>query len=122
MHPMKELPPDMLERFTRLGEHELALVALDPHSDDFIAVGRFAPIAGSQNAEFGLVVTDAWQHQGIGRVLLERLCRAARDAGYAALHGYVLAENREMLDLVARLGFRPVERDGAALVLERQLR
>src|SRR5687767_8855144 len=113
----------MLERFTRLQPgRELALVALDPDNDNLIAVGRFAPNADGTTAEFALTVADAWQHLGLGRVLLERLCDAAREMGYEALYGHVLADNRDMLDLAARLGFRPADRDGAALRLVRSLR
>lgn len=123
MQHLHEIPPALVERFTRVdGRREVALVVGDPGHGEFVAVGRFAPIPGTSNAEFALVVADAWQHRGLGRALLERLCRAARAAGYAALHGYVLADNRDMIQLAAKLGFTPVERDGAALVLSRQLK
>ena len=58
----------------------------------------------------------------MGRALLERLCAAARAAGYDSLYGYVLAENLEMLELARRLGFEIVGRDLAELTLARRLR
>ena len=122
MQHLPSVPDDMLRRFTHLDpQRELALVALGPDHDSFIAVGRFSPRPDGKTAEFALTVADEWQGRGIGRVLLERLCDAARDLGYQALYGFVLAENLEMLNLVERLGFRPAERDGAALELVRQL-
>jgi acetyltransferase len=106
MQHMSELPPNMLARFTQLDyDRELALVTLHPESEDFIGVGRYAPLPNGESAEFALTVADAWQGKGIGRAMLERLCDAARNAGYKALYGYILEANREMLDLAERLGF-----------------
>jgi acetyltransferase len=122
MQHLRELPPQMLARFTQLDpDKELALVALEPETQEIVAVGRYASDPGGTTAEFGLVVADAWQHQGIGRALLERLCEAARMHGYEALRGQVLADNRDMLELAARLGFLPAGRDGAEVTVLRRL-
>jgi acetyltransferase len=123
MQHLTELTPEMLARFTRLDyPRELALVALHPQADEFIAVGRYAPRPGDKSAEFGLVVADDWQGKGLGRALLERLCSAARNAGYDALYGYILADNRGMLELARRLGFEVVGRDLAELTVARRLK
>ena len=45
----------------------------------------------------------------------------ARAAGYEALYGYVLAENHEMLDLAARLGFTETSRDASEVTVVRRL-
>ena len=120
MQHMPALPPHLLARFTQLDyDRELALVALA--QDAFIAVGRYAPNPDGETAEFALVVADAWQGKGIGRALLERLCRAAREAGYRALYGYILPANHDMLDLARRLGFSERARDGAEVQVVRQL-
>jgi acetyltransferase len=120
MHYLPELPPRMLARFTQLDyDRELALVALDPEESNFVAVGRYAPNPDGKTAEFALTVADAWQGKGLGRALLERLCEAARAAGYEALYGHILADNRDMLDLAARLGFAEASRDGEVTVVRR---
>jgi acetyltransferase len=122
MQHLAELPPPMLERFTRLQyPRELGLAALHPESGEFIAVGRYAP-RPQGGAEFALVVADEWQRKGLGRALLERLCAAAREAGYEALYGHVLADNRDMLELARHLGFEVLERDGAELTMARRLK
>jgi len=122
MQHLPELPPRMLARFTQLDyDRELALVALDPESGEFIAVGRYAPNADGTSAEFALTVADEWQGKGVGSALLKRLCQAARDAGYRALYGYILAGNREMLELAHRLGFTEVSRDGTEVAVVRRL-
>jgi acetyltransferase len=118
MQQLPELPPRMLARFTQLDyDRELALVTL--HQGAFVAVGRYAPNPDGTTAEFALTVADAWQGKGIGRVLLERLCGYAREAGYVALYGHILADNRDMLQLAAHLGFTEVSREGEVSVMRR---
>ena len=102
-----------------LRDRELALVAL--HEGRFIAVGRYAPNPDGETAEFALVVADAWQGKGLGRAILERLCRLAREAGYRALFGHILQDNPAMLGLARRLGFTDVGRDGGEVTLVRHL-
>jgi acetyltransferase len=121
MNHLKELPPRLLARFTQLDyDRELALVAL--WQDEFVAVGRYAPDAGGASAEFALTVADDWQGQGLGHALLERLCDAARAAGYDALVGHILEANRDMLELAAHLGFVEQERSGTEVTVLRRLR
>lgn len=120
MQQLSELPPRLLARFTQLDyDRELALVVL--HEGRFVSVGRYAPNPDGTTAEFALTVADEWQGKGLGRALLERLCASARDAGYAALYGNILADNRDMLHLAARLGFSEVSRGGNEVVVVRHL-
>jgi GNAT superfamily N-acetyltransferase/predicted CoA-binding protein len=122
MHELRHLPPPMLARFTQLDyDRELALVALAPGGAEFIGVGRYAPNPDGESAEFALTVADAWQGRGLGRALLERLCRCARAAGYRSLEGHVLNANRDMLDLALRLGFAEAGRDGEVVKVVRDL-
>jgi acetyltransferase len=120
MQHLPKLPPQMLARFTQLDyDRELALVA--ERDGGFLAVGRYAPNADGRTAEFALVVADAWQGKGIGRALLERLCAAARTAGYQALYGHILEANHDMLDLARRLGFTEDSRGGPEVTVVRRL-
>lgn len=120
MQQLSELPPRLLARFTQLDyDRELALVVL--YEGRFISVGRYAPNPDGTTAEFALTVADEWQGKGIGRALLEQLCTNARDAGYTALYGNILADNRDMLHLAARLGFTESSRDGSEVVVVRRL-
>jgi len=120
MQFLPQLPPKLLARFTQLDyDRELALVA--SWNAEFIAVGRYTPNPDGSSAEFALVVGDAWQGKGLGRALLERLCNAARDAGYAELYGYIMDANHEMLDLAYRLGFVERSRAGSEVTVVRRL-
>ena len=122
MQHLQQLPPDLLERFTHVDyRRALALLVLDPEGRELIAVGRYAPTNEEGNAEFALTVADAWQAKGIGRILLGRLCDLAQSAGYRALNGRILDDNKEMLDLAARLGFTRHGREGTELIVVRPL-
>lgn len=123
LHELPQLPPAMLARFTQLDyDRELALVALAPDGSGMIGVGRYAPNADGETAEFALVVADAWQGRGVGRALLERLCDCALAAGYRILFGHILNANQDMLGLAARLGFVQSGRDGDLVTVARALR
>lgn len=120
MHHLPHLPPKMLARFTQLDyDRELALVALLDR--EFIAVGRYAPNADGDTAEFALVVADAWQGRGLGRMLLEKLREEARKAGYRALYGNIMEANHDMLNLALRLGFEVQSREGADVTVVSRL-
>jgi GNAT superfamily N-acetyltransferase len=57
--------------------------------------------AGPGRAEIGVVVTDAWQGQGVGSALLRALISRARARGVTGFEMEVLAENRRVLTMIA---------------------
>jgi GNAT superfamily N-acetyltransferase len=75
------------ERLTRVCyidyDREMALVVerVDPASGDreILGVGRLMRIHGLNAAEFAVLITDKYQHQGIGTELLRRLVQVGRD-------------------------------------------
>jgi GNAT superfamily N-acetyltransferase len=106
------LSPTDVERFTRVdGRTRFALVALQ--AADLVAVARYEGRPGDRSAELAVVVDDALQHQGVGRLMLERLVDVAREAGIESLVADVLAGNAAMLALLRTLGLpRRTETDG----------
>jgi GNAT superfamily N-acetyltransferase len=106
------LSPADVERFTRVdGRARFALVAL--RGTDLVAVARYEGRPGHSSAELAVVVDDALHHQGVGRLLLERLGDVAREAGLEALVADVLAGNAAMLGLLRTLGLpRRTDSDG----------
>jgi GNAT superfamily N-acetyltransferase len=97
------LSPADVERFTRVdGRTRFALVAL--RGADLVAVARYEGRPGEKSAELAVVVDDALQHQGVGRLMLERLVDVAREAGLQELVADVLAGNQAMLGLLRTLG------------------
>jgi len=58
---------------------------------------------GGRVTDIGLVVTDGWQHHGVGSDLLGRMITRAAARGVSALEMEVLPENRPMLAIISRL-------------------
>ncbi|MCZ2151637.1 MAG: GNAT family N-acetyltransferase [Bryobacterales bacterium] len=82
---------------------------------EIIAVGRLAKdmqafARGRREAEFALVVSDSFQGQGLGKELLRRLIRVARDEGVETVFGEISAENAPMQAICRGMGFQ-IQRD-----------
>jgi len=73
-----------------------------------VGVARYARI-GDDRADLAIVVADAWQGRGIGRLLVDRLAAAAREEGVAAFVAQVMSENRQVLRLIRQPLTRRVE-------------
>ena len=56
------------------------------------------------DVEPALAVVDDWQARGLGTVLLAALVNAARAQGVRRFQAYVLADNADMLRLLAGVG------------------
>jgi acetyltransferase len=103
--PVRELSPDQLERVTRSRPPgELAVVGetAEGARSRIVAMAQYAACE-PLDAEFAVVVDDAWQRQGLGIQLLGVLAEHAARAGLPAFAGFVLADNWPMLALLARL-------------------
>ncbi|MDR3638512.1 MAG: bifunctional acetate--CoA ligase family protein/GNAT family N-acetyltransferase [Isosphaeraceae bacterium] len=87
-------------------DRELALVAEHETaaSPEIIGVGRLRKIHRSDAAEFAMLISDRYQGRGLGTELMRRLLRVGHDEGLRHVTGDVLAENRAMLDVCAKLG------------------
>ena len=111
------LSPAEVERLTRVdGRARFALVAM--RDTDLVAVARYEGRPGDSSAELAVVVDDALQHKGVGRLMLERLADVAREAGLEALSADVLAGNAAMLSLLRTLGPpRRTETDGETVTV-----
>jgi acetyltransferase len=123
---VRELTPRMLAHFTRVDyDRHLALIAVTEQGgrETQIGVARYVAGADPGRCEFAVVIADEWQGKGLGRRLMEALVAAARAAGMREMYGEVLAGNRKMLELAARLGFhaRADEGDPRVLRVERTL-
>jgi acetate---CoA ligase (ADP-forming) len=83
----------------------VAIAALieDRPESPIVAVGRFHG-DGSNRAEVALVVEDAYQHIGLGRLLLLRLLEEARRRHLQHLDGTLLYENKAVLRLLRSTG------------------
>jgi acetyltransferase len=72
---------------------------------EVVAVGRLNGLINPE-AEFAIVVADAYQKQGLGGELLRLLIDIGKKEGVEAIVADVLAENSGMLKTAQRLGFK----------------
>ena len=108
MGAVRELTPQMLERFVRIDQlNQVALVAVTSRAGRTFQLGecRYAVCPGSDDCEFAVAVLDGWQRRGLGERLLSELIAIARNRGLRAMIGDVLASNAAMLGLALKFGF-----------------
>ena len=108
MTPLKELPPAMAERSVRpLADRERAVVAVTGEDGDERIVGgaRYIKEGDGETCEFAVTLADGWRGVGLASGMIRTLIRDARSRGLKRMEGYVLAQNRSMLDLARRLRF-----------------
>ncbi|HMO51736.1 MAG TPA: bifunctional acetate--CoA ligase family protein/GNAT family N-acetyltransferase [Kiritimatiellia bacterium] len=100
------------QRLTRMCfidyDREMALVVTNHKKPvpEIIAVGRLGRIRGTQDARFALLVSDAWQKHGIGKLLLARLLEIARkERNIQRVVGDMLPDNTGMIHICQKSGF-----------------
>jgi acetyltransferase len=108
LHAMSELPAPMAQRLCRIDPaFETAYVLMDESVQpaEMRGVGRIYVDEATDSAEFSVLVEQDWCRLGLGALLMQRLVDDSRRRKLAELWGYVLQENRPMLQLCRELGF-----------------
>jgi acetyltransferase len=73
---------------------------------EILGVGRLTKTGGGdEEAEFAILVSDAFQGHGLGTELLRRLVDIGRQEGLARITGYISTENDAMQHIARKLGF-----------------
>jgi GNAT superfamily N-acetyltransferase len=89
--------------------HDAAYVALafGAHGEarEQVGVCRYSGADPIKGAEISVAVADAWQHQGLGKILLRHLIYYARVHGVARLYSMDARDNERMRRLARDLGF-----------------
>jgi GNAT superfamily N-acetyltransferase len=100
-------------------DHE-ALIAVDEQSREGVGVARYVrDPARPEAAEVAVTVVDDWQGRGLGTLLLEAITIRAREEGVDTFTALMLVDNRQMMDLLQRLGaVRVVDRAAGAVEVE----
>jgi acetyltransferase len=112
-HLMKLSQRTAHERLMRLCfidyDREMALVAdhkdLETGEHEILAVGRLSKLHGVNDAEFSMMVTDRYQHQGLGTEVLHRLLEVARAENLHSVTAQILPENTAMQRVCEKMGF-----------------
>lgn len=98
----------LLDRLTDIDpEHEAAFVAVVPEgsAERIVGVSRYSASADGDSCECAVTVADEWQNKGLGSALMTHLIGIARQRGIRRMYSVDLAENLQMRDLAAHLGF-----------------
>jgi L-amino acid N-acyltransferase YncA len=73
------------------------------YAGEIIGIARYDSNPVGQQAEFGIVIEDAWQARGLGKLLLSQLITEARRQHITSFTAIILGENRPALRLVSSL-------------------
>lgn len=90
--------------------HDMAYIALGLDSRtgetrEQVGVCRYAGADPVKGAEISVAVADAWQHQGLGKILLRHLVDYAREHGVTRLYSLDAVNNERMRKLARDVGF-----------------
>jgi RimJ/RimL family protein N-acetyltransferase len=110
---VNELPPEELKRLCNVdGRHSMAFVATvnKEGRETQIGVSRYAEDPSGGAGELAVTIADAWQHKGLGELLVKRLITYAKTHGVKQLYSVELADNTAMRELASELGMS-VRRD-----------
>jgi acetyltransferase len=92
-------------------DRQIALVAVHrkPGGDEeIVGVARLLKSTDDAEAEFAVVIADAWQGRGIGTRLLALLPNVARAEGLGRVSGTIFSGNAAMLKACDRAGFHVI--------------
>jgi acyl-CoA hydrolase/ribosomal protein S18 acetylase RimI-like enzyme len=110
--PVTELPREDVKAFMQIDQvSDVALVGIIDRGEgqQIIAIGSYSVDMATRAAEVAFIVTDTWQHKGIGRHMFRQLVRIARDRGIVRFTAEVLGDNTAMLRLFHECAAGPVE-------------
>jgi RimJ/RimL family protein N-acetyltransferase len=117
MGSVRELLSSVVQKAVNpVAGRELALVAVAVNPEETIVGGARYIVDDHESCEFAVAIADQWQRVGLASHLLKALIAHAREHRLKCVHGYVLASNKGMLDLAARLGFAVTASDDGPTV------
>jgi acetyltransferase len=115
----KEISHEELARYCQVDyDREIALVAAidEDGRERLIGVSRLTIMPDGRTAELAVVVSDAWQGQGIGKRLMENAIKIARERGIREIWMDVLSDNKPMNGLSKSMGFKKAKSEDPDIV------
>lgn len=82
----------------------LAAFAIDQPGAPGIAVARYIREPETTTAEVAVTVLDAYQHRGLGSLLMQRLAEVAASNGVRSFVNFVMWDNEELIELLREEG------------------
>jgi GNAT superfamily N-acetyltransferase len=119
--PTPELSDGTVRYLVEIDHHDHeALVAVDEECNEGVGVARYVRNpARPSAAEVAVTVVDDWQGRGLGTLLLEAITMRAREEGVDTFTALMLVGNKQMMDLLQRLGaVRVVDHAAGAVEVE----
>ncbi|MDM5142784.1 bifunctional acetate--CoA ligase family protein/GNAT family N-acetyltransferase [Aeromonas bestiarum] len=105
-----ELGHEELARMTQIDyDREMAFVAVGQDgafSQQILGVVRAISNPDLSDAEFAILVRSDLKGLGLGKLMMEKIVRYARERGIGQLSGMTMPSNRGMINLAKRLGFK----------------
>jgi acetyltransferase len=77
-----------------------------------LGVARVIGKPDGDEGEFAVLVGDPWQGRGVGAELLKRCLRIVKERGMQSVWGTALSENKQMLKLARKIGFKISQSSG----------
>ncbi|MEA1946458.1 MAG: GNAT family N-acetyltransferase [Thermodesulfobacteriota bacterium] len=71
-----------------------------------VAVGEYLLDPAKNTAEIAFSVSKDWQGKGLGKILMRKLCEAARENGISGLVAYTMPRNQGMIKLFKSLPYK----------------
>jgi acetyltransferase len=100
-------------------DRELALIVERKRptgGGEIVAVGRLSKIPGQTGSEFAILISDAWQHRGLGTELLSRLIQIGKDEKVSSIAADILPDNVGMRRVCEKVGFKLKYQPGDGVV------
>ncbi|MFH0907987.1 MAG: bifunctional acetate--CoA ligase family protein/GNAT family N-acetyltransferase [bacterium] len=102
------------DRLTRICfidyDREMVLVVVNRDAksglQEIIAVGRLSRMHGTDTAKFAILISDTFQHRGLGTQLVQKLLDIARKEKITRVFADILHDNVEMQHICRKLGFK----------------
>ena len=96
-------PSDADLRYLAAVDHDRREAIAAVHDGEIIGVARYDRLRDdATRAEMAIVVEDAWQGRGVGRLLLDVLAADAHHHGVDGFTATILGENRRMLRMTRK--------------------
>ena len=98
---------------------EIAVVAEAEEKEGrrrLVGVGRLIAEPGGGEAEYAVLVTDAWQNRGLGALITDYCMEIARSWGVRRVTAETTSDNDRMIALFRKRGFEMKVDPGSSLV------
>jgi acetyltransferase len=89
-------------------DREIAIVAEREHHGErqLLGIGRLIADADHQSVEYAVLIADEWQHQELGSLLTDYCLDIARSWNLRRIVAQTTTENRAMIAVFERRGFK----------------